>query len=99
VYTDDLTRDDVTKFHGQMRKRGLADRTVHSRRNNLKSFLIYLELDAKKIAGKAPRFEKTMPEIFEPEELAALFRFSSCRRLTLRLVQKYRADQGVNGSR
>jgi integrase len=73
VYADELTRDDVTKFHGQMRKRGLADRTVHNRHNNLKSFLIHLELDVKKIAGKAPKFEKTMPEIFEPEDLAAFF--------------------------
>ena len=73
IYADELARDDVTKFHGQMRKRGLAERTIHNRHKNLKSFFIYLELDAKKVAGKAPKFEKTLPEIFEPEDLAAFF--------------------------
>jgi integrase len=74
TYADELTLQDVTRFHSQMRKRGLSDRTVNNRHANLKSFLLYLELDAKKIAGKAPKFEKTMPEIFEPEDLAAFFK-------------------------
>jgi integrase len=73
AYADELKKEDVTKFHGQMRKRGLSDRTVHNRHKNLKSFLLYLGLNAKVIAGKAPKFEKTMPEIFEPEDLAAFF--------------------------
>ena len=73
TYADELTREDVLSFHGQMRKRGPSDRTVHNRHANLMSFLLYLELDAKKIAGKASKYEKTMPEIFEPEDLTAFF--------------------------
>jgi len=73
VYADELTKDDVTRFHGQMRKRGLADRTVYNRHMNLRAFLIYLKLDYKVIAGAAPKFEKTMPEIYEPKELKAFF--------------------------
>jgi integrase len=77
TYADELTHDDVLKFHGEMRKRGLADRTVFNRHMNLRAFLISLGFNGeqlKKIAGeKPPRFEKTMPEIYEPAELSAFF--------------------------
>jgi integrase len=79
TYADELTHDDVLKFHKQMRGRGLADRTVHNRHKSLRSFLISLGFagDAlKKLAGeKPPRFEKTMPKIYEPEDLTALFKY------------------------
>jgi integrase len=73
TYADELAPEDITKFHGQMQRRGLTDRTVHNRHQHIRSFLLYLELDAKKIAGKAPRITKTMPEIYEPEDLVAFF--------------------------
>jgi integrase len=78
TYADELTNDDVLKFHGEMRKRGLADRTVFNRHMNLRAFLIHLGIkddELKKLAGeRAPRFEKTLPEIYEPDELAAFFK-------------------------
>lgn len=78
TYADELTHDDVIKFHGQMRRRGLADRTVFNRHINLRAFLISLGFNGdqlKKIAGeKAPRFEKTLPEIYEPDKLTAFFK-------------------------
>jgi integrase len=78
VYADELTNDDVLKFHGQMRERGLKPRTVYNRHKNLRSFLLSLGFSAKKlkdIAGsRAPRFEKTLPEIYEPAELKAFFK-------------------------
>lgn len=73
TYVDELTLDDVIAFHVQMRRRGLEARTVHNRHKNLRSFLLHLDLDVKKIAGKAPRFDRTMPEIYEPDELKAFF--------------------------
>jgi integrase len=77
TYVDELTHEDVLKFHARMRGRGLSDRTVHNRHMALRSFLLTLGLSAeqvKAIAGKkAPKFEKTMPEIYEPEELKAFF--------------------------
>lgn len=77
TYADELTHDDVLKFHGQMKNRKLSDRTVHNRHMNLRSFLLTLGFSAervKAIAGKkAPKFEKTMPEIYEPDELKAFF--------------------------
>jgi integrase len=78
TYADELTHDDVLKFHGEMRKRGLSDRTVFNRHMNLRAFFISLGFrdDAlKKLAGeRAPRFDKTLPEIYEPDELAAFFK-------------------------
>jgi integrase len=77
TYADELTHDDILKFHASMRKRGLSPRTVSNRHMNLRAFLLSLGFDAeklKKIAGdKSPKFEKTMPEIFEPEDLKAFF--------------------------
>jgi integrase len=77
VYADELTHADVLKFHAQMRGRGLADRTVHNRHMYLRSFLLTLGFSAeqvKTIAGKkAPKYEKTMPEIYEPADLKAFF--------------------------
>jgi integrase len=78
TYADELTHEDVLKFHGQMRKRGLADRTIFNRHMNLRAFLISLgfrEETLKKLAGeRAPRFEKTLPDIYEPDELTAFFK-------------------------
>jgi hypothetical protein len=73
IYPDEITKEDVTKFHLQMKGRGLAARTVSNRHMNLRAFLLSLGLDVKAIAGKAPRYDKTMPEIFEPSDLLAFF--------------------------
>jgi hypothetical protein len=40
TYADELTHDDVTRFLGVMRKRGLSDRTVFNRHMNLRAFII-----------------------------------------------------------
>lgn len=74
VYADEVDRDDIVRFHGQLRKRGLSDRTISNRHGHVRGFLLSLGVqDIKAVAGKAPRFDKTMPEIFEPDELKAFF--------------------------
>ncbi|MBB6144741.1 integrase [Silvibacterium bohemicum] len=75
-YADQITSADVTQFQAAMRKRKLSDRTVSNRHGHLRSFLRFLKLDAdavKEIAGSKPRFEKTLPEVFEPDELSTFF--------------------------
>jgi integrase len=74
IYADELTHDDVTRFHGQMWGRELSDRTVYNRHMNLRAFILKLGLDVKAVAGKAPKFEKTLPEIYEPGDLKKFFR-------------------------
>jgi integrase len=73
IYADEVTREDISKFHTRLKARGLSARTVHNRHQNLRSFLLKLGLDLKTIAGKAPRFDKTLPQIYEPDDLAGFF--------------------------
>jgi integrase len=73
TYADEITPDDITKFHKALSKRGLAERTVANRHKNVVAFLLYLKLDSKTLAPKVPRYEKTTPEIFEDEEITAFF--------------------------
>ncbi|MCU1251523.1 MAG: hypothetical protein JWQ49_4552 [Edaphobacter sp.] len=77
TYADELTHDDILKFHGQMRKRGLSDRTVHNRHQALRSFILTLGFTVEQVkaitGSRAPKFEKTMPEIYEPDELKTFF--------------------------
>jgi len=76
TYADELTNEDVTKFQMQMKKRGLSPRTIHNRHMSLRAFLLTLGYgikEMKEIAGKAPRFDKTLPEIYEPVALKSFF--------------------------
>jgi integrase len=77
LYADELTHDDVLKFHGQLRKRGMAERTVHNRHMALRSYLLTLGFTVervKEVAGRrAPKFERTLPEIYSPDQLKKFF--------------------------
>ena len=76
TYADELEHEDVLKFHGQLRKRGMGKRTVHNRHQALRSFVLTLGFTTEKvkeIAGRAPGYDKTMPEIFEPDQLKSFF--------------------------
>ena len=76
LYADQLSHDDVVEFHASMRKRGLSDRTIKNRHMNLRAFLLFLKFsndEIKEIAGPTPKYEKTLPEIFEPAELKDFF--------------------------
>jgi integrase len=71
-----LTNEDIVKFQMQMRRRGLSPRTIHNRHMSLRAFLLTLGFgikEMKEIAGKAPRFDKTLPEIYEPGALKSFF--------------------------
>ncbi len=73
VYVDQITADDLTDYHKALRKRGMSDRTVHNHHMNVTSFLRFCGLDIKKLAPRAPRYDKTMPEIYEDDELSTFF--------------------------
>jgi integrase len=72
TYADEITPEDITKFHKALQKRGLSDRTVSNRHNSVRAFLIYLKLDYKGMP-KPPRFTKTIPEIYTADEMTAFF--------------------------
>jgi integrase len=73
TFVDQVTPEDVLVFHKALRKRGIADRTVHNRHMNVMAFLRFCGVNIKKLAPRAPKYEKTMPEIFEDEALKAFF--------------------------
>jgi hypothetical protein len=68
IYADELTREDVTRFHVQIKARGLSARTVSNRHFNLRAFLISLGLDVKAIAGKPPRYVRAHPQLRLPRQ-------------------------------
>ncbi len=71
-YADEILPEDITKFHRALQQRGMSKRTGSNRHASVRAFLIYLGKDTK-ILPKPPKFDKTMPEIYTDEELAALF--------------------------
>lgn len=73
-YIDQLTRDDMTKYHAALRKRGLSDRTLANRHSNVRSFILFAKLDADAICGPAPRYEEQKVEIFERDDLKPFFK-------------------------
>lgn len=76
IYVDELTHDDILSWRRSQKSHGYADRTIANRHTHLKTFLLYLNFDRdtiKRIAGPKPKFEKTLPEIYEPGELKVFF--------------------------
>ena len=72
TYVDEIAPEDVTKFHKALRDRGMSKRTVSNRHKSVRAFFIFLKLDSKAMP-KPPKYEKTIPEIYEPKDVDALF--------------------------
>ena len=73
TYADQVTQEDISAHHLALKKRGCSARTVHNRHMNVKSFLVSAGVTAKALGRGAPKFDKTLPEIYEPSDLAAFF--------------------------
>lgn len=77
VYTDELDHPDVVAFHANMRKKKRSDRTIFNRHVNLRAFFLFPGVNGpalKTLAGKKPRYDKTLPDIYEPSELTISFK-------------------------
>jgi integrase len=73
TFVDQVTAEDILIFQKALRKRGIADRTIHNRHMSVIAFLRFCGVDTKKLAPRAPKFEKTMPQIFEDDDLRVFF--------------------------
>jgi len=76
TFVDELSHDDVVAFHKAMQSKKRSDRTIHNRHMHLRAFLLFAGIrgdDLKVVAGKKPRYEKQLVDIFEPAELDAFF--------------------------
>jgi len=72
-YADLLTADDMRAYLRVLRGRGLSARTLYNRYSNVKAFLRFCELDPKKLAPAAPKYEQGLPEVYTGAEIAAFF--------------------------
>jgi len=73
VYADELAGEDLTRYQRALRLRGLSDRTISNRHANVLAFLRSCKLDVKALAPSRPRYEKTLPEVYSPEEMRVFF--------------------------
>lgn len=78
-YVDEVTTEDITRFHGVLRKRGLSDRTVANKDARLASWLKFAGLDKGVLRGTGdailppkPKYEAALPTIYERDQISTL---------------------------
>lgn len=71
TFIDQITRTDIVSFHAALRKRGCSDRTVANKHQRLTAWLRFAGVD-KTIFPPRPRFEKTLPTIYERDALSTI---------------------------
>lgn len=73
IYPDEILPADILRHQQMLRKRSMSDRTVRNRYNSVMSFLKFAGLDVKQLSPHKPKYEKTIPESYNQEELAVFF--------------------------
>ncbi len=73
VFPEDVIATDMNVYLREMRKLEYGDRTVSNRWGHVTSFLTFCGLNTKAIAPRRPKYEKKVPQRYEPEELRRLF--------------------------
>ena len=71
TYVDEITRDDIFRFHIALRKRGCSDRTVANKHQRLTSWLRFAGID-KTILPPVPKYEETLPTIYTSDEISTI---------------------------
>lgn len=71
TYVDEITRDDIFRFHIALRKRGCSDRTVANKHQRLTSWLRFAGID-KTILPPIPKYEETLPTIYTSDEISTI---------------------------
>jgi len=71
AYLDEVTRDDVFRFHESLRKRGCGERTVANKHQRLISWLRFSGFDTSILPPK-PRYEEELPTIYTLDEISTL---------------------------
>jgi len=83
TYVDEIIDEDLLRYQRELRKQGKSPRTIYNRHRSVVSFLRFLRLDTKTLAPIPPKFEKSLPEVYSPEELNAFFASIKDERLCL----------------
>lgn len=71
TYVDQLTREDIFRFHAALRGRGCQERTVANKHQRLSSWLRFSGVDTS-ILPAAPRYEKALPTIYDRDQISTL---------------------------
>ena len=88
-FWDEITRQDVLKFHTAMRKRGCSDRTIANAHDRLKSWMIFAGIDHDEILPPAPRYEKKLPTVYTRDDISSIMGAADDKqRLTYSLALK-----------
>ena len=78
TYVDEVTRNDVLRFHEALRKRGCSDRTVSNKHARLASWLTFAGFDKKQLPPQ-PKYEKQMPTVYSPDQVSSILGAADCR--------------------
>jgi integrase len=88
TYLDEVTRDDIYKFHTLLRKRGCSDRTVANKHQRLTSWLRFAGID-KTILPPVPKYEETLPTIYMSDKISTIMaEAGSYMKMTILLALK-----------
>jgi len=71
VFVDELTRDDVFRFHEVLRKRRCSDRTVANKHQRLTSWLRFAGVD-RAILPPVPKYEMKLPTTYDRDQISTL---------------------------
>jgi integrase len=72
-FADEVVAEDLLRYQRALRQRGCSPRTIYNRQVAASSFLRFAGVSQSAFPTRAPRFEKTLPEVYTGEELAAFF--------------------------
>jgi integrase len=61
----------MLRYHAELRRKGNGDRTVANKHAAVKAFILWLGLD-KKVLGRPPRYEKTLPKTYNRDVISSL---------------------------
>ncbi len=76
TFADEVTRERILAYDAALRAHGRSNRTIANKRQRLQSMLRWSGVDPK-IFPPRPKYEKKLPTIYTPEQLAGLFRVAT----------------------
>lgn len=86
-YVDEITREDIVRFHAALRKRGCSPRTVANKHARLKSILLFAGAE-KGIIPPAPRYDQKLPTIYTAAQIDAILAADEHMRLAINVALK-----------
>ncbi|HEY3704423.1 MAG TPA: site-specific integrase [Terracidiphilus sp.] len=69
---DEVTRQDVLRFHAALRKRGLSDRTVANKHARLRAIMRFAGVDVKSVFPPEPGYDERLPTVYSPDQIKGI---------------------------